>query len=176
MTVNPRSITDAERPWLEAWSLPVQVQLINLVRQRASNDVALALAGWLTGKYAGQDLAGMATKASYRKILRGLAAEGLAPEPVDVGASSRKSRRVRASVAASAATTAAAVARATPPQPPRMSVLMSTGPGPDQGFTRAACAAGGQLVQLAVWGPGGYVPDTCTPGPTTRPEHVLLAA
>lgn len=35
----PKVDHDAERPWLEAWSLPVQIQLMELVRVRSGDEV-----------------------------------------------------------------------------------------------------------------------------------------
>jgi hypothetical protein len=70
-TVNPRSITDAERDLVEGLSLGDQAAIINGARSLGYSDpVALGLAGWLAAKAAGlPDRTGSNTRAKYRRIL-----------------------------------------------------------------------------------------------------------
>jgi hypothetical protein len=72
MSVNPRSITDAERPFVERLTLDDQADLIRRVRDLGYADgTALGLAGWLAAKAAGlDDESSSATRAKYRRILQ----------------------------------------------------------------------------------------------------------
>lgn len=77
VAINPRSITEVERPWLDAMAHD-HARTIGQLRQQLrargySATVAMGLTGWLATKAAGQhDDAGQATKARYRAILRDL--------------------------------------------------------------------------------------------------------
>lgn len=64
------------------------------------------------GKYAGQDLASMPTRARYRKVLRELAADGITPDPATVGSAAgrRNARRSAAGAASLSAIAGGAVA------------------------------------------------------------------
>jgi hypothetical protein len=81
--VNPRSITNAERPWLEAWSLQTQKALLRALRDHGErNAVAFGVLGLITAKALGEpDGLSMGTRATYRKVLRDLAAAGVTPPP-----------------------------------------------------------------------------------------------
>jgi hypothetical protein len=72
MSVNPRSITDAERPFVERLTLADQADLIARVRSLGYADsTALGLAGWLAAKAAGlPDRSAQPTRAKYRRILQ----------------------------------------------------------------------------------------------------------
>lgn len=79
---NPRSITDAERPWIEAWSPKVEVRLMDLIAERYDWATALPIAGYLSARKAGKSGAAISaqnTRARYRKILAELNDEGLSP-------------------------------------------------------------------------------------------------
>jgi hypothetical protein len=114
VSVNPRSITEAERPWLEQWHrLEVQGALIEAVRERHGNQQALGIAGYIGAKANGLvDKTDSKTRARYRKVLDELQAKGITPPPArgrsrrwsEVGAADL------ATVAAVAGGSAAAVA------------------------------------------------------------------
>jgi hypothetical protein len=77
VAINPRSITEVERPWLEAMANDHAGAVSRLraeLRSRGvSAQVTMGLVGWLTIKAAGQrDEAGQPTRARYRAILRDL--------------------------------------------------------------------------------------------------------
>lgn len=69
-------IQDAERPWVEGYTLRRQTELIARVRAAGyRDDTALGLAGWLAVKAADlPDRSGSPTRARYRKILREIGA------------------------------------------------------------------------------------------------------
>lgn len=76
-TVNPRSITDVERPWLDAMIIDPAGTVDRLqsgLRQRGHSSARiLGLTGWIVTKANGlRDDADQATKARYRAILRDL--------------------------------------------------------------------------------------------------------
>ena len=70
-SVNPRSITDRERPFLIALTVNRQAQLVERVRELGYSDAtALGLVGWLALKAAGgRDVTSQTTRAKYRAIL-----------------------------------------------------------------------------------------------------------
>jgi hypothetical protein len=73
MSVNPRSITDAERPFLASGlTVEDQADLIDRVRELGyAEQIGLSLAGWLAGKAAGRpDGTSATTRATYRRILQ----------------------------------------------------------------------------------------------------------
>lgn len=79
---NPRSITDAERPWIEAWSPKLHLRLMELIAERHDWQMAFCVAGYVAARKAGHASAAVtsqATRAKYRKILAELNAEGLSP-------------------------------------------------------------------------------------------------
>jgi hypothetical protein len=81
--VNPRSLTPEERPWLEAWSLDTQEQLVDAFVTRLDLAVvqAWAVAQYLASRAQGKPSAvvSSATRARYRKLLRELADAGVSP-------------------------------------------------------------------------------------------------
>ena len=79
--VNPRSITDAERPWLDNWTPGTIRILIRALRgQGHSNPLAFGILGMLTAKALGEpDGLSMQSRATYRKALRALADAGVTP-------------------------------------------------------------------------------------------------
>jgi hypothetical protein len=79
--VNPRSITDAERPWLDDWTPGTQRILIRVLRGRGHpNAMTLGIIGMITAKALGEpDGLSMQTRATYRKALRQLAEAGITP-------------------------------------------------------------------------------------------------
>jgi hypothetical protein len=83
--INPRSITDAERPWIDAWSENVGAQLTAEVAKRYSFTVAAGLSTYVRARAAGNrsDIVSRSTLAKYRKILLELNDEGLAPPPTN---------------------------------------------------------------------------------------------
>lgn len=183
-TVNPRSITDAERPWLDAWSLPVQVQLLNLVKARVGNEVALSMAGWLTAKHDGQDLGSMATRARYRKILRELAAEGVTPDPSsssarrNAGAAGRRASAGSVTPAAATAVALGSSLAALAVKSPALGVAgvgvlalvyITDSPGDEIDDD------GDPVQKLVIW-PGEHVSGTCRRGPAIRVGDVSKAA
>jgi len=95
--VNPRSITDEERPWLDAWDDPT-TQLHLIERARAldvpyANDQALALAGYLAAKAGGlADETSAGTRSKYRRLLRSIGA------PSPNGGRRRKAARTAATL------------------------------------------------------------------------------
>lgn len=80
-TVNPRSITDAERPWLDNWTPGTQRILIRALRGRGHpNNMALGIIGMITAKALGEpDGLSFGARAKYRNALRQLAEGGITP-------------------------------------------------------------------------------------------------
>lgn len=73
MNVNPRSITEAERPYIErGLTLDDQADLVErIVSLGYRYDVALAVAAWLGLKVSGAtDRTGPSTRSRYRRILQ----------------------------------------------------------------------------------------------------------
>lgn len=78
--VNPRSITDAERPWIEGWSNDAHKALFRAVRDRYTPRMALNVCSYVSTRAVGEHPAVSQTaKAEYRRILAGLAEEGVTP-------------------------------------------------------------------------------------------------
>jgi hypothetical protein len=80
-SVNPRSITDAERPWLADWTPGTQRVLIRALRGRGHpNNMAFGILGMITAKALGEpDGLSNDTRVRYRKALRQLADAGITP-------------------------------------------------------------------------------------------------
>lgn len=79
---NPRSVTDAERPWIEHWSPDAHVVLLREVRSRYSNRLGLSVCSYVaTRAYGEDDGVSGPQKAEYRKILDELADAGVTPPP-----------------------------------------------------------------------------------------------
>lgn len=111
--VNPRSITEVERPWLENLTTSDLAYLMKMVRDRGySASQARGLAGWLVEKAQGvpdsEIGAGSATKAQYRKILSELA-ESIGAPPPGAGRSRRRDESGHARIIHLAAVTGGAV-------------------------------------------------------------------
>lgn len=73
--VNPRSITDAEKPWLDGGLSTANIAYIQDQARRLghSEPIVLGLGGWLIVKATGgEDKTAAPTRARYRKILRQL--------------------------------------------------------------------------------------------------------
>jgi len=79
--VNPRSITDAERPWLDDWTPGTQRILIRALRGRGhSNAIMFGIMGMITAKALGEpDGLSFGARARYRAALRQLADAGVTP-------------------------------------------------------------------------------------------------
>lgn len=72
MAMNPRSVTDIERPLIKGLTVSQQAEVIQAVRELGYPDTtALGLAGWLAAK-AGElpDRTTATTRAKYRRILK----------------------------------------------------------------------------------------------------------
>jgi hypothetical protein len=75
VAINPRSITEVERPWLEAMAndhaAAVSRLKAELRKRGVSSTTIMGMVGWLGLKAAGEhDDANQSTKAKYRAILR----------------------------------------------------------------------------------------------------------
>jgi hypothetical protein len=72
--VNPRSVTDAERPWLLSWSTDAQRELLRGLRAAGhSNAVTLGVLGFLTARALGEpDGLAPQQRSEYRKALKAL--------------------------------------------------------------------------------------------------------
>lgn len=74
--MNPRSVTDAERPWIEAWSPETRDLLIEqLTSKGCSHPLAWSIAGYLAARAGGgpPSVVAKTTRAGYRRLLIGLA-------------------------------------------------------------------------------------------------------
>ncbi len=65
------SVTEAERPWVEGYTLKRQSMLVDLVREAGhSNAIALAVAAWVGEKALGKrDFTPPNSRSRYRRIL-----------------------------------------------------------------------------------------------------------
>lgn len=81
MTVNPRSITDVEAVYLKHWSRQVRGRLFDQLSQRYNGAKACSIIGYLDLRKGGwpSSIVSHDAKASYRRALAELDAEGLSP-------------------------------------------------------------------------------------------------